>query len=505
MGLAAAATPLWVGRQPVQAMHAAPVLNTLQTAETDRVLVIIQLGGGNDGLNTIVPVRNDIYYRERPRIAIPRNQTIGLDAEYSLHPELEQLRPFWGEGQMAVVHNVGYEDSSRSHFDESARWVTGSGSDDESSGWAGRYLDKAFAENRPAFPPAIRFSGAEGLFRADGGMLSMTFDPEQLSQLAESGRLYPVDGLPDHAAGEALRYAREVANAAVRFAGPVQEAAQAGTNRVAYPDYGSNRREGLGRGLATVARLVRGGLQTRMYLVSASGTFDTHANQPGTHARRMEEIADAVSTFYADLAHDGLDDRVLTMTFSEFGRTVHENGSRGTDHGAGGPMLLFGPALTGGLHGTAPDLTDTYNSGLRPTTDYHSVYRTVLEQWFGVEPEATQALLGDDYPALDDLVETASDSDATFGRVAPPVEIMGNYPNPFRSRTTVQYGVSEAAHVSLDVYNALGQHVAQPVDEPHAAGAHEVELTDVRWPSGTYLCRLQAGDTVRDHTMKLVR
>jgi hypothetical protein len=336
-------------------------------------------------------------------------------------------------------------------------------------------------------------------------MLSMTFDPNQLAQLAESGRLYPVAGLPNHAAGQTLRYAREVANAAVRYAGPVQEAAQAGTNRVAYPDYGSNGREQLANGLATVARLVRGGLPTRMYLVSASGSFDTHANQRATHARRMEEIADAVSTFYADLAADGLDDRVLTMTFSEFGRTVHENGSRGTDHGAGGPMLLFGPAVAGGLHGTAPDLSDTYNSGLRPTTDYRSVYRTLLENWFGVEPAATTALLGGDYPALDDLVETASDSDATFGRTAPPVEIMGNYPNPFQSRTTVQYGVSEATHVTLDVYNALGQRVAQPVDEAHAAGTHEVELADVRWPSGTYLCRLQAGERVRDHTMTCVR
>jgi hypothetical protein len=219
----------------------------------------------------------------------------------------------------------------------------------------------------------------------------------------------------------------------------------------------------------------------------------------------MEEIADAVSTFYADLATDGLDDRVLTMTFSEFGRTIHENGSRGTDHGAGGPMLLFGPALTGGLHGTGPDLTDTYNSGLRPTTDYRSVYRTLLADWFGVEPDATTALLGGDYPALDDLVEKPANDESTFGRAAPPIEIKGNYPNPFRSRTTVQYGVSDAVHVSLDVYNALGQHVAQPVDAPHAAGTHEVALADIRWPSGTYLCRLRAGAAVRDHTMTLVR
>jgi hypothetical protein len=245
-------------------------------------------------------------------------------------------------------------------------------------------------------------------------MLSMTFDPKQLARLAEEGRLHGVAGLPDHAAGETLRYAREVANAAVQFAEPVQRAAQQGTNRASYPDYGSNTRETLGRGLATVARLVRGGLQTRMYLVSASGSFDTHAGQPGTHARRMQEIADAISTFYADLARDGLDDRVLTMTFSEFGRTIHENGSRGTDHGAGGPMMLFGPALNGGFYGQRPDLSDTYNSGLRPTTDYRSVYSTVLRDWFGVPDQDVQDLMGGSFGSLDGLVEEPI-HDAHFG------------------------------------------------------------------------------------------
>ena len=156
MGLAAAATPIAFGGQRVRAMHQAPLLRTLQATDTNRVLVIIQLGGGNDGLNTIVPVRNDIYYRARPRIAVPSNQAIPLDDEAGMHPALQPLEPLWGEGQLAVVRNVGYGDSTRSHFDESARWVTGSGSDSESTGWAGRYLDETLGNADPSFPPFAR-------------------------------------------------------------------------------------------------------------------------------------------------------------------------------------------------------------------------------------------------------------------------------------------------------------------------------------------------------------
>ena len=236
-----------------------------------------------------------------------------------------------------------------------------------------------------------------------------------------------------------------------QYTGAVAEALDRGTNRVPYPDYGNNRRETLASGLASTAQLIRGGLQTRIYLVRASGSFDTHSGQPGTHARRMQEIAEAVSTFYADLAQDGLDDRVLTMTFSEFGRTIHENGSRGTDHGAGGPMLLFGPALNGGFLGQAPDLADPYNSGLRPTTDYRSVYRSVLEQWFGLEPSATEALLGGVFPVVGELTDPPGASGPGLGTTTQTIELeagwslMSSYVRPSNpSLEAIVHSISEA-------------------------------------------------------------
>jgi len=452
----------------------------------------------------VIPVRNDIYYRQRPNLAIPRRDTLALDDETGIHPALQPLESLWGEGQMAVVRSVGYEDSTRSHFTETSRWTTGGGEEEGDTGWLGRYLDAQHG-TRPEHPPAVRFGGSGEIFRAEQGVMSMTFKQDAFERMARNGGFYDVDNVPLNSMGEALRYVRSVANAAVRYAGPVQDALETGANHASYPAYKHYSRRALSKGLSSTARLIRGGLRSRIYLVPVGGSFDTHANQRATHRHRMEEIADGISAFYEDLSVDGLDGRVLTMTFSEFGRTIKENGSRGTDHGAGAPLMLFGPALQGGLYGDEPDLANPYHWGVRPTTDYRSVYRSVLEQWFGVEAETTEALLGGDYPALDDLLEKPANGASKFGTAPPSIEIKGNYPNPFRSSTTVQYGVSEAAHVSLDVYNALGQHVAQPVDEPHAAGTHQVALADVDWPSGTYLCRLQAGAAVRDHTMKLVR
>jgi uncharacterized protein (DUF1501 family) len=410
MGIVASATPLLLDGQRVHAMHQAPVLQALSNAVTNRVLVIVQLSGGNDGLNTVVPVHNDIYYRQRPHLAIPREDTLPLDEEAGLHPALKPLERMWGEGHMAVVRSVGYAASTRSHFTEASRWATGRNEVSSETGWMGRYLDAQYSA-LPDHPPAIRFGGSGGIFRANQRIMSTTFDRDAFERLAKNGGFYDVDNVPANPMGEALRYVRSVANASVQYARPVGEALESGTNQAPYPEYEQYSRRALSHGLASTARLIRGGLRTRVYLVPVGGSFDTHANQHTTHHNRMEEIAEGISAFYSDLAVDGLDDRVLTVTFSEFGRTIHENGSRGTDHGAGGPMLLFGSALTGGLHGTMPDLNDTYNSGLRPTTDYRSVYRSILENWLGVNPSAAETLLGGDYPTLRGLMETPSSGD----------------------------------------------------------------------------------------------
>jgi uncharacterized protein (DUF1501 family) len=427
LGMAASALPFMLGGEQAFAMQHTPVLRALASSETDRALVIIQLGGGNDGLNTVVPYRNDIYYRERPSLAIPTSDVVTLDDEMGLHPALEPLKPLWNEGRMSVVRSAGYDDATRSHFGETQSWVRGHSSDTVSSGWIGRYIAETYGDDPLDHPPAIRFGGSRGLLQRIGSVSGMSLNPSKIDQLAQSGAQFPTAGLSDGPDGSALKYVRDIANAAERFAEPVHQAYTTGSNISAYPDYYDGNRKQFAKTLATVARLMRGGLQSRIYLLSAAGGFDTHRNQAGSHAERMQEIGEVVSAFYQDLAHDGLDQRVLTMTFSEFGRTIHENGSQGTDHGAGGPMLFFGPALAGGFEGAMPDLSDPFNYGVRPTTDFRSIYRTVLEQWFDVDAAASEALLGGAYPVLDDMIDPPSDGDGGVNTTIQTIELSAGW------------------------------------------------------------------------------
>ena len=182
---------------------------------------------------------------------------------------------------------------------------------------------------------------------------------------------------------------------------------QDGHNNVSYPEFTSGNRTRFSQTFASIARLIRGGLQSKVYVLSGAGGFDTHRNQANSHAQRMEEIGKSVDSFYQDLAQDGLDDRVLTMTFSEFGRTIHENGSKGTDHGAGAPIMLFGSALKGGFEGATPDLSQPFNQGAAPTTDFRSVYRTILEQWFSLDADLAQSLVGGPFPVIDGMIAPA--------------------------------------------------------------------------------------------------
>lgn len=424
LGLAASALPFMLGNNEVFALQHTPILRALATSNAPRVLVIIQMGGGNDGLNTIVPVRNDIYYQQRPTLAIPKSAATLLDEDTGLHPQLAPLASLWDAGRMGVVRSAGYTESSRSHFFETQAWLQGSGDGVEDEGWVGRYLTNQYEGQQPAHPPAVRFGGSQQLLQTLGGNFSLSMNLSRLQDMGdEGGLLFNTDGLPENPYGSALRYVRDVANATVRFAEPVRQAYQEGYNNVSYPEFTAGNSTRFSQTFASIARLIRGGLQSKVYVLSGAGGFDTHRNQANSHAQRMEEIGKAVATFYQDLAQDGLDERVLTMTFSEFGRTIHENGSKGTDHGAGAPMMLFGSALNGGFQGAAPDLSEPFNQGATPTTDFRSVYRTILEQWFGLDAEVTQGLVGGAFPVIDDMIAPPPAGDPGPGTSAQTIDL----------------------------------------------------------------------------------
>lgn len=412
-GFGGAATLALAGL-PVQAMCGGRLLDQVASLETDRVLVLLQLKGGNDGLNTVVPVRNDIYYRERPRLAIPRASVVALDDGHGLHPALRPLERLWGGGQMAVVHGTGYADSSLSHFESLDIWATARrpvGSD--ATGWAAAALGGAPEDvdldadpddapaapptlAAPSAPPAIQIGAHHPLLFSDRGFdLGLTIGTTAaLDRILAGAGLYDPADRPPLPYGDELAYMREVANAANRYIGAVRTATERARAVSGYPE------TPLGEHLSAVARMIRGRLDTRIYLVTLDG-FDTHRRQADRHAELLTDLGTAVGAFYADLDASGDSARTLTMTFSEFGRRVAENGSAGTDHGTAAPLFAFGPGVTGGLYGTAPDLSRLDASGnVAPTTDFRQTYAAVLGGWLGLPASEVAAVLGGTYAAI---------------------------------------------------------------------------------------------------------
>ena len=505
LGLATAGVTFSLGGHTLSAYGRGIHPHSLHAMESDRILVLIQLNGGNDGLNTVIPIENDVYYQRRPTIAIPKASAIRLDDQTGLHPAMASLESLWGDGRMAVVHNVGYENQTRSHFRGTDVWVTGSDVDHYvGTGWAGRYLADDFEDyltDPPPYPLAVRLGSASPtLFQSRFGNVGMTFaDTRQFQSFVAQGGYYDVADVPATVYGSELAYAREVTNASFRYVEAVQNAAGDAENLGEYPG-------GLGEGLSVVARMIRGRLGSRIYTV-AHGGFDTHSMQggaQGSHAARLQNLADAVAAFYADLSADGLDRRVMIMTFSEFGRTLSENGSQGTDHGAGAPMLLFGSGLQGGLYGKQSDLQDLYGGDPRYTTDYRSVYSTLLGDWFGLPDSEVESLLDGAYEPLGFVAQqsVSAPRDAS----APDTFVLEqNYPNPFNPVTRITFRLDRPGRARLQVFDSRGRLVRTLANGAHPAGSFEVAFSGAGLPSGTYFYRLDTAHGSRTRKMILAK
>ena len=501
-GLAVAAGGMALNGTPVRALSRSPLLEHLARLDTDRVLVLLQLNGGNDGLNTVVPKTNDLYYAARPTLGIPSGDTIGLSDDYGLHPAMEALEPVWGEGRMGVLHSVGYPDPDLSHFRSTDIWVTASDADETlQTGWAGRYLDAEFPDfgtAPPDYPPAVQIGTSTPLlFQGAGGAMGMSvLDVDLFLQIAQGGTPYDPLDVPPLPYGDELAYVREVANASFRYLDAIQAATDAGSNDVAYPG------GPLAAALSATARLIKGELGARVYLVGLGG-FDTHANQTGQHAALLQTLAEAVAAFHADLGVTGHGDRVLTATFSEFGRRIAENGSAGTDHGTAAPLFVFGDGVAGGLYGDGPDLADTDEFGnLLHSTDFRAVYATLLREWFGLSTDTAADVLGGSFGTVPFVgqpvpVQPAA-TPAAFGLDAP-------FPNPARTSTTLRFHLSEAGAVRLDLYTLTGRRVTTLASGMHRAGTHAVSVALSGLPSGTYVCRLEAAGVQRSQKLTLVR
>jgi uncharacterized protein (DUF1501 family) len=352
-------------------------------AERERVLVVVELAGGNDGLNTIVPVRSDLYYALRPKLAIARASALRLDDEFGLHPRAIGLANLFGEGRLAVVHGCGYPEPDRSHFTAMRYWHTGAPHRGEERGWLGRAADGLWPEGREA--GVVGFGEQEGLALRSHRQGAIVFaDPNEFQRRGDAGAeaLYQRLVAGGASRREALGFVREVARVAADSSRRVREACA----RYATPvSYGAQF-PSVSRDLRNTAALIAADFPARVYYASYSG-FDTHGAQLERQQLLLQYAADALEGFSKDLDRMGRADDVLVLVFSEFGRRVEENASGGTDHGAAGPMLLLGKPVRGGLHGAFPSLAELDDGDLRFSTDFRRVYATALA-WLGVAPES---------------------------------------------------------------------------------------------------------------------
>ncbi len=372
-----AAASLWVPRflQAFARPQAPPVRG--------KILVVVQLSGGNDGLNTVVPARNDIYYRERPRIAIKASSALRLTDDAALHPALSGCQRLYDSGDLAILHNVGYPNPDRSHFRSMDIWHSASPAHEYwSAGWLGRYLD-AQCQHNACQAPAIEMNDAVGLALKGQYRKGIALrQPAELRATTHSSYFAEYAATSAHIANEdaPIGYLYKTLAEAIASADYLFEKSQVRPSSYTYPD------TALGRQFKTVASLILGEADTTVYYLSL-GSFDTHINQPLQHQRLLGELDAALSAFATDLKAQGRWNDVLVMTFSEFGRRVAQNASGGTDHGTANQMFFLGGGLKRkGLLNELPSLTDLDEGDLKFSIDFRQVYATVLERWLGADP-----------------------------------------------------------------------------------------------------------------------
>lgn len=502
LGMAAFGGSVGLGSRSVQAFGA--LAHYPEALESDRILVLIQLDGGNDGLNTLVPFRNDVYYNARPNVSISSNVVLPISDEIGLHPALASLERRYQDGEMAIVQNVGYDQPVLSHFRSTDIWTSASDSEEIiQTGWVGRYLQNAvpnFMENPPEQPLAVQIGGPSLMFQSSITNMGMSIrDLDRFERLVEEGRFYRLDGVPATAFGDEMMYLRDIANSAFRYAEAIQDAAQDAENTADYPD------SFLAESLRVVARLIKGGLGSRIYMVSLPG-FDTHANQLDEHEQLLREMAEGVDAFFNDLPEGSIKDNLAVMTFSEFGRRVEENGSAGTDHGTSAPLFIFGKGVEGGLWGTSPSLTDLDAEGnMHFETEFRQVYASVLRDWFGLDAATATALLGGTFAPIDGLLPGVSSVATQSSDVPITFSLEQNHPNPFHTATTIRFTLHQPSPIQLDVIDVRGRLVQRLLNAHRSSGTHEVVFDAETLPSGPYFYRLQTGASSQTRPMLLVR
>ena len=369
---------------------------TANAVAADNILVVVQLIGGNDGLNTVIPYGSDLYYSMRPTLAINRMDVHKIDSYLGLHPSLKGLKAISDRGHLAVISNVGYPNPTRSHFTAMEIWETAN-LNPGATGWLGRALDsmaRTDTSNAPdpeelakkRLPAAyIGPTANKSLFAQATIVPSLAslnafniqtdarYPNDASCQIEAVHKLFDSKTVPN---GVNAKFVRNAALSAIETGDALNALSKRLTSKGTYP------KSNFAQGLQLIAQLISGNLGTRVFYITAGG-YDTHYAERQTHAKLMTDLGDGLAAFWSDIEKQGKADKVTIMTFSEFGRRAAENGSQGTDHGAGQPMFVMGGRVKGGIFGGYPDLTNLLDGDVRPTYDFRQVYATLLGDWLG--------------------------------------------------------------------------------------------------------------------------
>ncbi len=370
--------------------------------KSTKKFIIIQFSGGNDGLNTVIPFRNDIYYKDRPQIAIPTNEVVKLSDEQGLNPALSPLKKLYEEGELTIINNVGYPNPNRSHFRSMDIWQTGSSSDEYlSTGWLGRYLDDIHSKNKNTVPHfalemddtlslALKGTKKSGFAAQDLNRLKRTTSTPVVKALLDS-QSNSLKSHHDHSHDEQVSYLYQTLSNTAASSEYLFEKNKGGKTSADYPN------DRFGKDLQQISKLIEAGSDSQIYYVSLGG-FDTHANQRNQQERNLKSYAEGIEALQKDLKKNGNWNDTLIMTFSEFGRRVGENASRGTDHGTANVVFLAGGNLKKKQFvGQAPNLTDLDNGDLKFKIDFRQIYSDILKNWLKTD---AKTILNADFEEL---------------------------------------------------------------------------------------------------------
>ncbi|MCB9309428.1 MAG: DUF1501 domain-containing protein [Lewinellaceae bacterium] len=500
--------PIFLGGLEVNAIAKSSLFNLVNNTD-DRILVIIQLNGGNDGLNMVIPM--DQYQgltSVRPDLLIPETKVLKLTDLTGVNPNMTGIQRLYNEGKIGVVQSVGYPNQNRSHFRSTDIWTSASAADEYlSTGWLGRYLDLKYPGYPTDYPneeypdPFAITLGAVVSETCQGSISNFSFT------LTGQDSILTVEETEAPQATETCYYknidfVKTTISQSNAYAARVLEAFDKGNN---ISSYGADNR--LAQQLKIVANLISGGLQTKIYVTSLGG-FDTHANQVqigdstlGNHANLLKTVSDAIASFMDDCQALGINERVVGMTFSEFGRQIAANNSFGTDHGTAAPLFVFGTCINPQVLGNNPSIPQqvTPQEGVAMQYDFRSVYATLLVDWLGAKDSDIKTVLFDDFAKLP-LIQGCIPDDVTEVDKGSEIQV---FPNPCTSETTLRFTLDAKAHIHIAVYDVLGSMIRLITDKSLDGGDHSIKIDTMSLVSGAYHIRMQQNHMVQ--TLRFIK